>query len=174
VINFDSTKAWTQSQTNQTHCNPDSKKLESDPKGVDVSEPKDPQRDEAEPFGVLLERLIYLKKHDNGRSYTVPEVAEDIGISKSQLYNLIKGSNEPKLRLAQELSTYFDVELEYFGNSERARQLQGQYAMLERLSEQGVRDIAFRASALSPEVLPSVLDFIDFQASRGGENHTSG
>jgi len=135
-----------------------------------VSEPDDQLPD---PFGRLLERLINLKKHDDGRPYTVSEVAEEIGISKSQLYNLIKGANEPKLRLAQELAAYFDVELEYFGTSERAREIQGQYALLERLSQQGVRDVAFRASALSPDVLSSVLDFIDFQASRG-ENHTSG
>ncbi len=135
---------------------------------------EDAEPGEAEPFGRLLERLINLKKHESGRHYSVAEVAEGVGISKSQLYNLMNGSNEPKLRLAQQLAMYFDVDLEYFGTSSRAREIQGQYALLERLSEQGVRDIAFRASALSPEVLPSVLDFIEFQASRGGENHTSG
>lgn len=129
---------------------------------------------EAEPFGRLLERLINLKKHENGRQYSVAEVAEGVGISKSQLYNLINGSNEPKLRLAQQLAAYFGVDLEYFGTGSRAREIQSQYALLERLSAQGIRDIAFRASALSPDVLPSVLDFIEFQASRGGENHTSG
>ncbi|VVJ21509.1 Uncharacterised protein [Amycolatopsis camponoti] len=139
-----------------------------------MSEPEDQQLQPPESFGRLLERLIYLKKHDDGRPYTVSEVADEIGISKSQLYNLLKGANEPKLRLAQELATYFGVELEYFGTSERAREIQEQYALLERLSQQGVRDIAYRASALSPEVLSSVLDFIEFQASRGGENHTSG
>ncbi|MFI5590117.1 helix-turn-helix domain-containing protein [Amycolatopsis sp. NPDC051758] len=138
-----------------------------------MSEPEDQQLQPPEPFGRLLERLIHLKKHDDGRSYTVSEVAEEIGTSKSQLYNLIKGANEPKLRLAQELATYFGVELEYFGTSERARDIQEQNALLERLSQQGVRDIAYRASALSPDVLSSVLDFIEFQASRG-ENHTSG
>lgn len=129
---------------------------------------------DVEPFGVLLDRLIRLKKHEDGRPYTVAEVAEEVGISKSHLYGLIKGSNEPSLRLAQQLATNLEVELEYFGTSERAREIQGQYALLARLSEQGIRDIAFRASTLSPEVLPSVLDFIEFQASRGGENHTSG
>ncbi|SFO03964.1 helix-turn-helix domain-containing protein [Amycolatopsis rubida] len=138
-----------------------------------MSEPGSPQPQPPESFGRLLERLILLKKHDDGRPYTVPEVAEEIGISKSQLYNLIKGANEPKLRLAQEVAAYFRVDLEYFGTGERAREIQGQYALLERLSQQGVRDIAYRASALSPEVLASVLDFIDFQASRA-DNSTSG
>ena len=138
-----------------------------------MSESDEGQLQSPEPFGRLLERLIHLKKHADGRPYTVSEVADEIGTSKSQLYNLIKGANEPKLRLAQELATYFGVELEYFGTSERAREIQGQYALLERLSQQGVRDIAYRASALSPDVLSSVLDFIEFQASRD-ENHTSG
>lgn len=138
-----------------------------------MSEPQDPQLVEAEPFGRLLDRLINLKRHDDGRSYTVGEVAEEVGISKSHLYNLIKGSNEPKLRFAQQIAAYFNVELEYFGTSERAREIQGQYAVLERLSEQGVRDIAFRASELPPDALSSVLAFIDFQASRSGEHHTS-
>lgn len=129
--------------------------------------------DDAEPFGVLLERLVRIKKHEDGRPYTVAEVADEVEISKSHLYGLIKGANEPSLRLAQQLAAYFEVELEYFGNSVRAREIQGQYALLAKLSEQGISDIAFRASTLSPDVLTSVLDFIDFQASRGG-NHTSG
>lgn len=129
---------------------------------------------ETEPFGKLLERLINVKKHSNGRSYSVAEVAEDVGISKSQLYNLINGANEPKLRLVQELAAYFGVDLEYFGNSRRARELQEQYALLAKLSANGVRDVALRASTLSPDALSSVRAFIDFQASRetaGG--HTS-
>lgn len=138
-----------------------------------MSEAQDPKLAEAEPFGKLLERLIGLKKHDDGRSYTVGEVAEEVGISKSQLYNLLKGSNEPKLRFAQQIAAYFNVELEYFGTSERAREIQSQYAVLERLSKQGVRDVVFRASQLPPDALSSVLDFIDFQASRSGKRHTS-
>ncbi|WP_275293422.1 helix-turn-helix transcriptional regulator [Amycolatopsis sp. La24] len=132
------------------------------------------RQDEDRSFGVLLERLIRLKKHDDGRPYKVSEVADEIGISKGHLYALIKGSHEPSLRVAQQAADYFGVELEYFGTGERAREIQGQYALLARLSEEGVRDIAFRASALSPDVLPSVLDFIEFQASRGGGNDTSG
>lgn len=131
------------------------------------------QRDADRSFGVLLERLVRLKKHDDGRRYNVSEIAEEIGISKGHLYSLIKGSHEPSLRVAQQAADYFGVELEYFGTGERAREIQGQYALLARLSEEGVRDIAFRASALSPDVLSSVLDFIEFQASRSSDSNTS-
>ncbi|WP_206792090.1 helix-turn-helix transcriptional regulator [Amycolatopsis sp. MtRt-6] len=139
-----------------------------------MSEPTGPALGDVEPFGVLLERLIRLKKHDDGRPYTVAEVAEEVSISKSHLYGLIKGSNEPSLRLTQLLATNLGVELEYFGTSERAREIQSQYALLARLSRQGISDLAFRASELSPNALSTVLDFIDFQASRDSENHTSG
>lgn len=132
------------------------------------------QQDEDKSFGALLDQLVRLKKHDDGRPYKVSEIADEIGISKGHFYALIKGSHEPSLRVAQQTAAYFGVELEYFGTGERAREIQNQYALLARLSEEGIRDIAFRASALSPEVLPSVLDFIEFQASRSGGNNTSG
>ncbi|WP_439381584.1 helix-turn-helix domain-containing protein [Amycolatopsis lexingtonensis] len=139
-----------------------------------MSEAKDLNPAETEPFGKLLERLINVKKHPNGRSYSVAEVAEDVGISKSQLYNLINGANEPKLRLVQKLAAYFGVDLEYFGTSRRARELQEQYALLAKLSAHGVRDVALRASTLSSDALSSVRAFIDFQASRETANgHTS-
>jgi transcriptional regulator with XRE-family HTH domain len=139
-----------------------------------VSEANNPQPAEAEPFGKLLDQLISVKKHADGRSYSVAEVADGVGISKSQLYNLINGTNEPKLRLAQQLAAYFGVDLEYFGTSQRARELQEQYALLAKLSAQGVRDVALRASALSPDALSNVRAFIDFQASRQkADDHTS-
>ncbi|MFG1645534.1 helix-turn-helix domain-containing protein [Amycolatopsis sp. NPDC049252] len=139
-----------------------------------MSEAEDLRSAETEPFGKLLERLITVKKHSNGRPYSVAEVAEGVGISKSQLYNLINGTNEPKLRLAQQLAAYFGVDLEYFGTSQRARELQEQYALLAKLTAQGVRDVALRASALSPDALSNVRAFIDFQASRQTpDGHTS-
>ncbi|MFJ7218915.1 helix-turn-helix domain-containing protein [Amycolatopsis sp. NPDC098790] len=136
-----------------------------------MSEPAEPA---VEPFGVLLNRLIRLKKHDDGRPYTVAEVAEEVGISKSHIYGMINGSNDPSLRVAQQLAANLGVELEYFGTSERAREIQNQYALLARLSQQGISDLAYRASELSPNALSTVLDFIEFQANRDSENHTSG
>lgn len=141
-----------------------------------MSQPADEQPDHDEHFGTLLDRLIRLKKHSDGTPYTVAQVAAEVEVSKSHLYGLINGANEPSLRLAQQLATYFDVELEYFGTSKRAREIQGQYALLAKLSAQGVRDVALRASDLSPDALSTVRAFIDFQASRqaGADEYTTG
>jgi len=153
-----------------------------------VSEPDRPaQGDSAgsgestvEPFAVLLRRLIDLKRHADARPYTVADVADELSrtqykISKSHLYGLVNGTSKPSLEVTQGLADFFGVELEYFGSGARARALQDQYELLARLADRGVRDVAFRASELSGEQLRSVLDYIEFQASRSaGQNHTSG
>lgn len=131
---------------------------------------------EVESFAARLERLISLKKHDDGRPYTKPEIAEEMSrqglkVSKSHLYGLLNGASKPSLEVAQDLAQYFKVELEYFANSERGREIQAQYELLAKFSAQGVLDVAFRAKALSPDKLSSVLDYIEFQTSRqaGGD-----
>ncbi|SEF24674.1 Helix-turn-helix [Amycolatopsis pretoriensis] len=135
---------------------------------------------EIESFAARLERLISVKKHDDGRPYTKPEIAEEMGrqglkVSKSHLYGLLNGTSKPSLEVAQDLAEYFGVELEYFGNGERGREIQAQYELLAKFSAQGVLDVAFRASALPPDKLSSVLDYIEFQTSRQtGDNPTSG
>ncbi len=133
-----------------------------------------------ESFAVLLRRLIGLKKLPDGRPYTVADVDKDLNrdqkrISKSHLYGLVNGTSEPSLEVTQTLAHYFGVELEYFGGGARARTLQNQYALLEKLSHDGVQEVAFRASELSGDQLRSVLDYIEFQTSRkDGPGHTSG
>ncbi len=122
-------------------------------------------------FAIRLARLVSVKKHEDGRPYTTPEIAEELHlrgfkVSKSHLYGLLNGTSKPSLDVAQALAEYFQVELEYFGNSARGREIQAQYDLLAKFSERGVLDVAFRASALSPEKLSSVLDYIDFQASK--------
>ncbi|MBB5856395.1 helix-turn-helix domain-containing protein [Amycolatopsis umgeniensis] len=133
-----------------------------------------------EPFAVLLRRLIGLRKLPDGRPYTVADVDKDLNrdqkrISKSHLYGLVNGTSEPSLEVTQTLADYFGVELEYFGKGTRARALQNQYALLEKLSHEGVQEVAFRASELSGDQLRSVLDFIEFQTSRKDDpDNTSG
>lgn len=126
---------------------------------------------EVRSFAARLERLISLKKHDDGRPYTKPEIAEEMSrqglkVSKSHLYGLLNGASKPSLEVAQDLAQYFKVELEYFANNERAREIQAQYELLAKLSTKGVLDVAFRAGALPPDKLSSVLDYIEFQTSR--------
>ena len=135
---------------------------------------------EVDSFAVRLERLISVKKHDDGRPYTKPEIAEEMSrqgfkVSKSHLYGLLNGTSKPSLEVAQDFAEYFEVELEYFSNSKRGREIQAQYKLLAKFSEQGVRDLAFRASGLSPDNLSSVLDYVEFQTSRqAGDDRASG
>lgn len=133
-----------------------------------------------ETFAIHLARLIGLKKHESGRPYTKREVAEDMArqgykVSKSHLYGLLNGTSKPSFELVQDFSRYFGVPLEYFSDTDRGRELQAQYELLARFAENGVRDIAFRASQLPPDKLQNVLAFIEFQASQAqGDGHTSG
>ena len=52
------------------------------------------------------------------------------------------------------------------GRVSDGREIQAQYDLLAKFSDRGVLDLAFRASALAPDKLSSVLDYIEFQASK--------
>lgn len=125
----------------------------------------------ADTFAAQLRRLFDSVKHTDGRNYTPREVAEEITrrghrLSRSYLYALLKGESQPSHALVQALADFFGVPLEYFSRSERGRELNRQYDILASLGENNVRQIAYRARQLSPEKLRSVLDYIDFEASR--------
>lgn len=132
-----------------------------------------------ETFATALRRLFDAVRQPDGTPYTPREVAEEMTrrghrISRSYLYTLLKGESEPSHGLVQALADFFEVPLEYFSNSERGRELHRQYEILAALGEKNVRQIAYRASQLSPEKLRNVLDYIEFQASRTGEDESSG
>jgi transcriptional regulator with XRE-family HTH domain len=136
--------------------------------GGTVSVTKEPRR---ETFAIQLRRLFDSVKRPDGTKHTPREVAEEITrrghrVSRSYLYALLKGESEPSHTLVQALADYFTVPLDYFSNSERGQELNRQYQLLASLGEHNVRQIACRARGLSPEKLRSVLDFIDFEASR--------
>ncbi|WP_017975794.1 helix-turn-helix domain-containing protein [Actinopolyspora halophila] len=124
-------------------------------------------------FATRLSRLFSSVKRDDGTSYGKPEVAEFIGVSRGYLYDLLKGKNEPSHSVVVKLAEFFGVELEYFADTERGRDLNQQYDLLAKLGEQNARHIAARASQLSPEQLRSVMEFIDFQAGRSSKDHPS-
>ncbi|MGJ7905311.1 helix-turn-helix domain-containing protein [Actinopolyspora sp. H202] len=124
-------------------------------------------------FATKLNRLFSSVKREDGTSYGKPEVAEFIGVSRGYLYDLLKGKNEPSHSVVVKLAEFFGVELEYFADTERGRDLNQQHDLLAKLGEQNVRQIATRASQLSTDQLRSVMDFIDFQAGRPGEDHSS-
>lgn len=135
--------------------------------------------DEGEPFATKLRRLFDSIRREDGTKYTPREVAAELTerghrVSKSYIYALLKAESEPSHALVQALADFFDVSLDYFSNSERGRWLNEQYAVLEALGESEVRELALRASQLSPESLRSVLAFIDFEVARNrSDDHSS-
>lgn len=119
-----------------------------------------------EPFATKLRRLFASVKREDGREHAKPEVAEAIGVSRGYIYDLLNGKSEPSHALVVKLARFFEVDLEYFADSEKGRALNRQYETLACLGENNVRQIAQRAAGLSEEQLRNVLAFIDFQASR--------
>jgi transcriptional regulator with XRE-family HTH domain len=126
-------------------------------------------------FADRLRRLFAGVTREDGSRFTPREVAAGLTerghkVSKSYLYALLAGESEPSHALVQALATFFGVPLEYFGDSDRGTELNRQYDVLVALGEANVRRIALRARDLSPEQLRSVLAYLDFEASRGGED----
>lgn len=126
-----------------------------------------------EPFATKLRRLFGSVKREDGSQYAKPEVAEAIGVSRGYIYDLINGKSEPSHALVVKIAGFFGVEMEYFSDSKKSRELNRQYEILASLGENNVRKIATRASQLSPEKLRSVLEYIDFQASHDTDDHSS-
>ncbi|GAB3680850.1 helix-turn-helix domain-containing protein [Saccharopolyspora tripterygii] len=124
------------------------------------------EAERGEDFAVKLSRLFESVKREDGSNYKKPEVAEAVGVSRGYLYDLINGKNKPSHEVVVALAEFFQVPIEYFSNTERGRELNRQYELLARLGEQNVRQLATRASELSPDKLRSVMEFIDFQAGR--------
>ncbi|MDA3644402.1 helix-turn-helix domain-containing protein [Saccharopolyspora indica] len=119
-----------------------------------------------EDFAAKLRRLFASVKREDGGEFSKPEVAQAVGVSRGYLYDLLNGKNKPSHELAVALADFFRVEIEYFSDTDKGRELNRQYELLAQLGEQNVRKLAARASQLSPEKLRTVLEFIDFQASK--------
>lgn len=128
----------------------------------------------SETFATQLRRIMATTKH------TPREVAEEMTrrgykISKSYMYALLDGKSKPGHELVVGFADYFEVELAYFSNSKRGRELNAQYELLSLLGEENVKELAYRTSRLSAGKIRNVLDYIRFQESQPDqENHTSG
>ncbi len=120
-------------------------------------------------FAAQLQRLFDSYRREDGKRYTAKEVADEISyrgrvqVSKSYLYELLKGQKtSPSLTLVQALAEFFEVNLDYFADDERGRDLNRQYETVAALADADVRQIAQRARDLSPDQLRSVLQYVDF------------
>lgn len=118
-------------------------------------------------FGAKLQQLFTTVLREDGTQHRKPDVAAAIGVSRGYLYDLLAGKNEPSHAVVVGLAKYFDVEVEYFSDTERGQQLQDQFALLADLGANNVRQIAHRARGLDPEALSRVLRYIDFEQDQG-------
>lgn len=119
-----------------------------------------------ESFADKLERLFRSVRREDGKAYTKAEVAEAIGTSRGYLHDLLSGKYEPGYALVVNLANFFQVDLEYFANSQKSQELSWHYELVSKLGEGNFRNLATRYSQLSPEGLRSVMEYLEFHAER--------
>ena len=104
---------------------------------------------------------LFATVHPRGRGpHTLQEVADAVNatgiakISPSYLSQLRNGQKDnPSSRTIEALARFFKVDPAFFFDSEYARAIEADLAVLARLRDAGVRNIAARSFDLSPENL---------------------
>jgi transcriptional regulator with XRE-family HTH domain len=119
----------------------------------------------------LAEKLDYLFKtvHPKNRGeYTYEEVASAIQesggptISASYIWTLRKGKKDnPTMKHLEALAGFFGVAPAYFFNDESSERIAEQLSLLASMRDSNVREIALRASGLSPETLKTIKGFLE-------------
>lgn len=126
--------------------------------------------------GVLASRLdhLFATVHPKDRGpYTYKEAAEAINraagekiISPNYLWQLRKGERtEPSHNRLVAIAKFFGVDVSYFSDDEVAERTDDQLELVTALRDQGVRNLAVRASGLSTESLQAILGMVE-QARR--------
>ena len=120
----------------------------------------------------LAEKLdhLFTTLHARGqREYSYKQVADAIQarggptISASYLWQLRKGlKDNPTKRQLEALADFFEVPPAYFFDTEIAVRVDAELELLRALRDSGVRQVAFRASGLSPHSLTKIAEMIDF------------
>jgi len=118
----------------------------------------------------LAEKLdrCFQTMHPAGRGeWTYREVSRGIGdtgvtISPSYLWQLRKGQRDnPTVRQMQAVADFFHVPMTYFfGASEEVEIVDAQMMLVRAMRDHQVRDVALRASELSPAGLRAVANII--------------
>jgi transcriptional regulator with XRE-family HTH domain len=122
--------------------------------------------------GVLAQRLDHLFKtvHPKGRGpYTLREAAKEINdqageaiISAAYLSQLRTGEKtNPSHERLRTIAAFFGVDVTYFTDDEVAERTDSQLALVNAIRDSGVRELALRASGLSPETLKAILSMVE-------------
>ncbi|WP_394621444.1 helix-turn-helix domain-containing protein [Lentzea sp. JNUCC 0626] len=120
---------------------------------------------------VLADRLGYLFRsiRESGeREYSNEDVAEAITrdqgvtISASYIWYLRTGQRDnPTLKHLTALATFFGVPPAYFFDDAVREQVEGEIALVTALKDNGVREVAMRASGLSDKSLDTITEVIN-------------
>lgn len=126
--------------------------------------------DEGTTERTLAEKIDYLFRtvHPTKQGeYSYAEVAAAINqkggptISAAYIWQLRKGLRDnPTKKHLEALAEFFGVSPTYFFDDEIARRIEAELGLLIALRDNAVRQIALRASGMSPEFLESVADMI--------------
>jgi transcriptional regulator with XRE-family HTH domain len=129
------------------------------------------KRESSEPKP-LAEKLDYLFRvvHPKGRGeYTYREVARAINhtesgttISASYVWQLRRGEKDnPTIRHIEAIARFFGVPPSYFLDDQAAADIAAQLELLASMRDNDVREIALRASDLSPAALKMIRNLIE-------------
>ncbi|QMU71491.1 XRE family transcriptional regulator [Streptacidiphilus sp. P02-A3a] len=126
-----------------------------------------------------IDRLFEVVRRANREPFSNEEVARACrdasgeSFSTTYLWQLRTGRRDnPTKRHLEALAAFFQVPAAYFFDDGQAAEIADQLELLGALRDAGVRSVALRAVALSPEALDTVSDLIDIigrrEAQRGG------
>jgi transcriptional regulator with XRE-family HTH domain len=124
----------------------------------------------APPAKTLAEKVDHLFSvvHPPTGEYTHEQVATAIAdaggptISATYLWQLRKGKRDnPTLKHLEALSSFFGVPAAYFFDEATTAAVDAELALLHALRDDQVRQLATRASGLSPETLKMMIDMVE-------------
>lgn len=135
-----------------------------------------------------LDRLFTVVRPSKGE-YTHEQVAKAIEerggptISASYLWQLRKGLRDnPTKKHLEALAGFFGVPPSYFFDEQASERIDAELSLLAALRDASVRQVALRASGLSPQTLKAITDMIerareieglDDRAARPGDETTA-
>lgn len=115
-----------------------------------------------------LNALFDMIRRSDGKAHTNEEVADwcrahtGEPFSRAYVSQLRKGERaNPTKRNLEALAAFFDVSPVYFFDDEKSEQIRAELEVLGALRDNTVRQLALRASNLSPEGLGTIADMID-------------
>ncbi|MGW4058133.1 helix-turn-helix domain-containing protein [Amycolatopsis sp. NPDC004747] len=115
-----------------------------------------------------IDHLFRTVRPRSGKEYSFEEVAEAIRgsdgatISATYLWQLRKGVRDnPTRRHLEALARFFGVPPAYFFDESTATQVDAELALLAALRDASVRQIALRASGLSPKTLNAITQLVE-------------